>query len=389
MKVGIVTYWRGTSNYGQIVQHWALQIALKKMGHTPFLIRFYPGYNHGLLKRWLKLSGIVDDIRAIIAFKNGDNRGLKKLLHDKKRAFHLFRNANLNVSKHKYYRLADLQANPPKADAYITGSDQVWSQLLSDKENEVYFLNFGDTNVRRIAYAPSFSMDEYPKDLVTKLQSNLSRFNSISCREYSGVDICKKAGFLKAQKVLDPTFLICKEDYEKLIKKVSVKGRMRSFVFIYSLNIASSHEIRWNELRGTLKDYSYIVTPSDGYFAGDELFDKDVVYSYGSIQDWLADIYNSSLVVTPSFHGVALSIILEKDFVYTPLEGYCAKGNNRIIDLLIDLKLTDRILTNERTYKDIINKPIDWEIVNNILSELRKSSVKFLVENLNEQNANS
>lgn len=388
MRIGIVTYWRGTSNYGQIVQHWALQMALKKMGHTPFLIRFYPGYNHGILKRWLKLSGMVDYARAIIALMKGSSRDLKRMFHDNKRAFYLFRKVHLNVSEQKYYRLADLQVRPPKADAYITGSDQVWSQLLSDKENEVYFLNFGDDNVRRIAYAPSFSMDKYPKELLPNLQKNLSRFNCISCREYGGMDICKKVGFLNAQKVLDPTFLIHKDDYEKLIKQASIKPRKYPYVFIYSLNIASSDEIRWNELRDTLTDYSYVVTPSDGYFAGNELFGKDVVYSYSTIQGWLADINNSSLVVTPSFHGVALAIILEKEFVYTPLEGHCSKGNNRIIDLLTDLRLTDRILTKERTYKEIIGKPIDWDSVRKMLSELREYSVNFLKNSLEEKDAN-
>lgn len=389
MRIGIITYWRGTSNYGQIVQHWAMQVALKKMGHTPFLIRFYPGYNHGLLKRWLKLLKLVDYARAIMASIKGNKSDLKKIFHDNERAFHLFRRVNLNVSKQKYYKLADLQVFPPRADAYITGSDQVWSQLLSYKENEVYFLNFGDDKVRRIAYAPSFSMDEYPKELLSNLQHNLSRFCNVSCREYAGVDICKKAGFLKAKKVLDPTFLLCKDDYEKLIRQVVTKHRHHNFVFIYSLNITSSDEIRWKELKDSYKDYSYVVTPSDGYFAGDELFGKDVEYSYCTIQGWLANIYNSSLVVTPSFHGVALAIILEKEFVYTPLDGHCAKGNGRIIDLLTDLSLTDRILTKERNYIDIINKPIDWVKVGKTLSELRNDSVSFLMNSLNVKNANS
>lgn len=381
MKIGITTYWRGTSNYGQIVQHWALQRALAKMGHHPYLIRFYPGYNHGLLKRWLKEYKVVDYVRAVLALLKGDDKLIKREKHDKERAFVKFRKENLNVSKHKYYRLADLQACPPWADAYITGSDQVWSQLLSNKENEVYFLNFGRKDALRIAYAPSFSMNEYPESLLPILKDNLSRFDNVSCREYSGVDICKKAGVEKAKKVLDPTFLVKKEDYMWLINQVGNK-HTKDYVFIYSLNISEPKEIRWEELKQAQKEKTVVVTPSDGYFTGNELFGNEVEYSYGTIQEWLTNIYFSSLVVTPSFHGVALAIILEKNFVYTPLKGACAKGNNRILDLLTDLDLADRILADERRYEDIISSPINWQRVSGRLEDLRSESLEFLKNSL-------
>lgn len=377
MKIGITTYWRGTSNYGQIVQHWALQCALKKMGHQPYLIRFYPGFNHGLLKRWLKEYKVVDLIRDVCALMKGDKKLFKREGHDNKRAFARFRKENLSVSMHKYYRLADLQNRPPYADAYITGSDQIWSQLLSNRENEVYYLNFGSRDILRIAYAPSFSMDEYPESLLPNLRDNLARFDSVSCREYSGVDICRKAGFANAKKVLDPTFLIGKEDYMELIRKAANKHD-KDYVFIYSLNISEPKEICWEELKRVLNGRSVVVTPSDGYSAGDELFGNEVEYSYGTIQEWLANIYYSSLVVTPSFHGVALAIILEKDFVYTPLEGACAKGNNRILDLLADLDMTNRMLSKERRYEDIVSQPIDWRYVNERLVALRNESLGFL-----------
>lgn len=381
MKIGITTYWRGTSNYGQIVQHWALQTALRNIGHEPFLIRYYPGYNHGLLKRWIKEYRIAEYARCFVSLLRGDKVPFYRIMHDNKRNFELFRHNNLSVSSKKYYCLADLQSNPPIADVYITGSDQVWSQLLSNKENETYFLNFGSTETKRIAYAPSFSMENYPIELVSILGENLSRFNSVSCREYSGVKICNQAGYNNAVKVLDPTFLLNKEDYIKLISKKKNYPH-DNHLFIYSLNISSSEEIRWNELKKEFKGWKCIVTPSDGYFNGEELFGSDVEYSYGTVQDWLAEILSSSLIVTPSFHGIALSIILEKNFIYTPLKGKCSKGNNRILDLLSDLNLTDRVLTDDKTYSEIINKPIQWDDVNENLQNLRNKSISFLRNSL-------
>lgn len=381
MKIGIITYWRSTSNYGQIIQHWALQCTLKNIGHYPYLIRYYPGFNHGVLKRWLKEYKVVDYVRAICSVIKGNSKPLRRLIHDNKRAFDKFRKENLAVSKHKYYKLTDLQTLPPSADAYIVGSDQVWSQLLSNKENEVYFLNFGSQSILRIAYAPSFSMKEYPETLLPELCNNLSRFDSVSCREYSGVDICIKAKCIKATKVIDPTFLVTKMDYMDLIKQVKNKHKA-DYIFIYSLNISRPDEIRWNELKCELDGKHVIVTPSDGYIVGAELFGSEVEYSYGSIQEWLSNIYNSSLVVTPSFHGVALSIILEKDFVYVPLSGACSEGNNRVLDLLNDLDLTDRVLLNTMRYKEIIHDSINWQDVKEKLSSLKKASLEFLKNSL-------
>lgn len=381
MKIGITTYWRGTSNYGQIVQHWALQTALSKMGHDPFLIRYYPGYNHGLLKRWIKEYHIADYVRSFYSILKGDKVPFNRILHDRNRNFASFRNNYLSVSVNKYYSLAALQSKPPIADAYVTGSDQVWSQLLSNKENETYFLNFGSKNTKRIAYAPSFSMEEYPSELVPKLRENLSRFNSVSCREHSGVGICCNAGYNTAVKVLDPTFLLRKNDYLKLISQ-DKNYPHRNHLFIYSLNISSSEEIRWQELKNELNIHDCVVTPSDGYFNGSELFGSDVEYSYGTVQDWLTEIFNSSLVVTPSFHAIALSIILEKDFIYTPLKGECGKGNNRVLDLLCDLGLTDRILTDDKSYSEVAGKAIQWDKVNESLRILRDDSISFLRNSL-------
>lgn len=380
MKIGIVTYWRGTSNYGQIIQHWALQCTLKKMGHYPYLIRYYPGFNHGILKRWLKEYKVVDYVRAICSLVKGNSMPFKRVIHDNKRAFDKFRNENLAVSKHKYYRLTDLQVLPPSADAYIVGSDQVWSQLLSNKENEVYFLNFGSHDTLRIAYAPSFSMNEYPETLLPELCNNLSRFDSVSCREYSGVDICRKAKCLKAKKVIDPTFLVKKVDYIGLIKQA--KNKHDDYVYIYSLNISEPNEIRWNELKHELGGKHVVVTPADGYIVGAESFGSEVEYSYGTVQEWLSNIYHSSLVVTPSFHGVAISILLEKDFVYVPLAGAYSKGNNRIFDLLNDLDLIDRVLLKNKQYKEIINNSVNWQLVNEKLSVLRNASLEFLNNSL-------
>ena len=111
--------------------------------------------------------------------------------------------------------MTKIQQNPPQADCYITGSDQVWAQLLDNINNEGFFLNFGSSQIKRISYAASFAMTSYPQELKKKLKEKLSIFSAISVRESSGVEICKELGY-NVSWVLDPTFLLEQSDYLSL-----------------------------------------------------------------------------------------------------------------------------------------------------------------------------
>ena len=266
------------------------------------------------------------------------------------------------------------------ADAYIVGSDQVWAQMLDSINSRAFYLDFGRPETKRIAYAPSFVVKEYPVAYRKELKTLLQRFDAVSCREYSGVDICKSIG-IKAAKVLDPTFLVERDDYLSLIGEPIEKKKQ---IFIYSLNISSPEQIRWNELRQYAKDtgQKVIVTPSQGYFAAEELFGDDVQYLYASPQQWLKTIAESELVVTPSFHGVVLSIILGTPFVYVPLKGTYETGNSRVIDLLEDLNLISRVINDVNDYNSIIQHVIVWNRVLDSLKKTRLESILFLQDAL-------
>lgn len=108
--------------------------------------------------------------------------------------------------------------NPPNAELYIVGSDQVWAQILNNRNNRAFFLDFGKSETKRLAYAPSFVVNEYPTAYREDLKQLLKRFNAVSVREYSRVDICKSVG-IEATKVLDPTFLLERKDYLSLISE--------------------------------------------------------------------------------------------------------------------------------------------------------------------------
>lgn len=381
MKIGVITYWAGNSNYGMMLQCWALQKFLKDLGHAPYIIRYIKRNNQSLYRRILELVGalrIYRQIKCLLFHQKFIDTNKNNTF----RQFDSFRLKYLTFSDVTYNTIRDLQLNPPIADCYITGSDQVWSQLLNDIDNTAYFLNFGKSDTKKISYAPSFSMIEYPRELSDKLIEMLSQLDHISVREYNGVDICERLGF-KAKKVLDPTLLLEKSDYLHLCDDIETYNDR--FIFIYSLNLVSSDDIRWEELKelGEQEHFKCLVTPSDGYILGGEIFDQDVTYCYATVEKWLAMIRDSQFTVTSSFHGVALSIILEKPFVYIPLKGKYSSGNNRVLDLLEELHLENRILYRENTYSAIIEQEIDWATTKSLLQTYRSSSVSFLINALN------
>ena len=379
MKIGVLTFWHGMSNYGQILQCWAMQQYLKRQGHEPFVIRYVPSNYTSPQKRLLKKVLCVNQIRLAKDFFFDRKAYLLKQSNqrnDRKRKFDEFREKYLDLSDCIYYDIHQIQKNPPVADAYVVGSDQVWAQMLDSRNSRAYFLDFGKPETKRIAYAPSFVVKEYPAAYREELKSLLQRFDAVSAREYSGVEICKSVG-IEATKVLDPTFLINREDYLDLIGEPIERKKQ---IFIYSLNISSPEQIRWKELKQYAKEkgLKITVTPSQGYFAGDELFGNEVEYLYATPQQWLKTIAESELVVTPSFHGVVLSIILGTPFVYVPLKGAHESGNLRILDLLEDLSLNNRVLGDNQQYESIVSEKIDWESISKSLMNYKESSYSYL-----------
>ena len=275
-----------------------------------------------------------------------------------------------------YRSLSELQKNPPEADAYIAGSDQVWGKLLSRPESLVYYLQFGRKETKRIAYAASFGRSSYPEELRPRLRNCLRVFDALSCREYDGVKICQQEGF-EAIKALDPTLLLPKPVYESLISNAPTAPF--KYVFIYSINIDSAEDIRWEQLKAYCEANSLevVVTHASGYREGVELY-AGAYYVYPTIEHWLSLIAHAQMVVTTSFHGVALSIALGRPFVFVPLKGEHSNSNNRVVDLLADLSLTDRILSKHSTYSSLFSKPIDYMKVHELLQGQRDCSLEFI-----------
>lgn len=380
--IGILTLWESSDNYGQQLQCWALQRELVKLGQKPYLIRYDTS---------LKMGGkakILHNFKRLIKFFlspimkcNKKETGIKKIeteyrKKNEDRKFKDFRDRNI-IQSHVFYKnIKELRHNPPEADIYMVGSDQVWSYLLSYEESKAYFLDFGPTIVKRVAYAASFSLPSYPQKLKKILKQQLAKFDSISVREKTGVEICENIGF-KAKMVLDPTLLLNIRDYDSLTCKNAEHAS--SFVYVYHLNVNSKEELKSDEIKAlAYKEKLHVkATTSSGQTLGKELLDF-AVYEYSTIPQWINNIANAKFMVTTSFHGVAFCLLMHTNFIWIPLTGRGEKGNCRVKDLLSILNLDGHIYSEKASMQSAFESNINWTLVDSKLSDLRYKSIEFL-----------
>ena len=373
MKICIISFWTSNNNYGQLFQGYALQNYLRQQGHDVYHLK----YRTRKVQRPLLIQYIIKSIKFIInpykkikAIKANNLR----YNHDEIRDFISFRNLYMNFSTIEYNGTDSLKKNPPIADYYITGSDQVWAQLISKKDNRAFYLDFGEKKTNKIAYAASFAMTQYPKELLPDLRQLLLKFKKIGVRENDGINICKNIG-INAILVPDPTILFKGEDYRKLSTPIS---KLKKFAFIYSLNINNPQQIYWETLSPFInqKALNTVVTTADGLIPACEIFEAQ--YIYATPNEWLWLIDNAEFVITASFHGIIFSILMNTPFVYIPLQNVKAGMNNRVILLLKDLGLENRICYAKEQIKPILDTEINWSKVNMTINEMRETGKSFL-----------
>lgn len=379
MKIGIMTFSGSNDNYGQLLQCWALQTILKNMSHDAFVIRFESHHAADWKRRINRLLLVYPIFLRAWGWivKNVNRNKIMKLQEfNHSREFDHFRSMMLNTTPVVYKSLKELQANPPKADCYVAGSDSIWAQLLDNPNNRAWFLDFGNSSTKRISYAASFLMNVYPSKLKPQLRELLSRFESVSVRETGGGKICKDVG-INAEVTCDPSLLLTRQDY---IRHFDIKENPQNYIYLYTVNVKRKDEIFWDELKGYADDArcDIKITVGSGIYPGFEIYGEDCDYDYCPIEKWLFHISNAKGVVATSFHGVVFSILMETPFVYVPFKKERERLNYRIFELLASLGLSDRIYKEGNSYKDILRKPIDWNNVRQRLKEIRNHSMSYL-----------
>ncbi len=337
-KIATITFHWAT-NYGAVLQSYALQKVVGDLGYDTEIINYVP-LRVNMLQ---KISKILSRDFAFFA----KEREIKK-----------FRKRELKVSKKRFHTNRMLFKSVNNYSAFVAGSDQIWNPSFTataeGKPTLSYFLNF-TRDVKRISYAASFGATELDDDIKHLIKPELDKFSAISVREKTGQIILNTMG-IDAAVVLDPTLLLQKIDYEKLCDKS--KSIEQNKVFCYALPNGKSEIDSINEF--VCKRFNETVCQ---------------VNSMG-IYEWLNGIRNSKFVVTNSFHGTVFAILFHKPFISVQIKG--SGMNDRLFTLLSELGLEERFCEDLSGCQIQIDREIDWESVDMKIQKLRRYSLDFL-----------
>lgn len=364
MKIAILTQ-PLHNNYGGLLQAYALQCYLKTQGHDVLTVDFISDRKprlwgiQGIISRFIKKYILNKPIAHVIPINAQEKRAISQ--HTDR-----FRSENIHTTQ-RVNELAEFSyIKNYHFDAYVVGSDQVWRPEYSPGMS-AFFLDFlgDDSSIKRVAYAASFGLDhcdEFSPVELDKYGRLLQKFDAVGVRENSAVTLCKEHFGVEASHVIDPTMLLEKNDYCRLVERDNSpisNGNMMVYVLDQSPekqsiidNVAAA--------RG-LKPYT-VIPESDGV--------------YPPVTQWLRGFMDAEYVVTDSFHGVVFSIIFNKQFIAI---GNPGRGLARFISLLNMFALEDRLISNiKQLDEQLINNRIDFSYINDILKQQKQFAEKFI-----------
>lgn len=368
-KIGIMTFSTSLNNYGQILQAFALQSYLRDNGYDAFIIN-YDMWGRFELSREVRMGYLKYYIKKIpFVHKFIEERMVEKPnLCD----FKTFKAKYLVYSPNVYHTLKDLQKNPPAADVYLTGSDQVWG--VSIPNTEPYLLNFGSEETPRVAYAASFGRTTFSKHEMKYMPPLLKRYKAVGVRELSGIAACKTLGYTNAIFTPDPTILRTREEWDAISGGKNPFRTNKTKIFVYSCYLP----------KGTLTKIAESISGNNEVIVQD-IINDDPSYSHLSIEEWIGAVKNADYVITNSFHCTMFSLYFNTPFVvfkYRANRG--GAMNTRLDSILSQTGLTYRFLSfdDEGKAESTLKEAIDWSKINEQLEDLKAIGVKFLKENL-------
>lgn len=370
MRIGILTQ-PLKLNYGGILQAFALQEVLKRMGHDVKTIhimiyaddnvtlRRLLSYFNRLIKKYIFRKNVTTAFIVGLSKKEYNRRSVNIQKFVKK-------NIRLTDTLESYSELGRLASE--NFDAIIVGSDQVWVPA----NLPTYLLDFAERwNIKRISYAASFGHSDWRMDAEKTLicSKYAKRFDAISVREDSAVKLCKDYWGVDAEHVLDPTLLLNSDDYLSLVK---VDKEAEKTLFCYILD---SDGYTQNIVASISKALGAKVTSTLNISKG--INDNRNILP--SMDNWISGIYNADFIITDSFHGTVFSIIFRKQFA---VMGNPARGLSRIDSLIKQFGLEDRYICKETQIRDLLQNKIDYSMVELVIEKNKNKSLFFLHKTL-------
>lgn len=372
MRIGILTH-ELKYNYGGILQNYALQQVLKKLGHEPVTIDYKQEIGLTTKIKSLAKRFIARYIfRKNIKVKGWPSAEESNIIQQYTRRF-----VKKYITTTDRIKLSELAKFKDNFDAIIVGSDQVWRPRYFGKQiYEMFLKSFPDT-IPKIAYAASFGVDywEFTGKQTAICRKLAQHFKAISVREASGIGLCKTHLNADAVHVLDPTMLLDKDDYIKLVKQEKTPSPGKGII-TYVLDKSPEKDAIIQAVGKRLGLPTFSVMPKSTFAKSDCIDDC----TFPPVTSWLRGFMDADFVVTDSFHGTVFSIIFNKPFITT---GNKTRGNSRFDSLLKMFNLHGRLITSTETIYKIIDTPIDWNTINTMIGSYRQKAINYLSNNLN------
>lgn len=362
MKNIYITTFQDADNYGAMLQCFALyNVLMGKYGNVK-VIR----YNNSEVASQYKIirspeKNLIKTLyHLLIDLINYDDARKRKL------NFNKFREAISFTTK--INKIDELSLE--RRDILITGSDQVWNPKITKGLDDVYFLKCKKGN-KKIAYAASCGDVSVLSGLENEFKKNILPFSAISVREKSLSDFINKKIGVKSVVVLDPTFLLSSREWKNYIGDNRIIGE--KYIFVYSVGNANS--LFYEVVDRVAKRTGLKVVFFDKKSVSKRRKKYSIRWYQAGPSEFLNLLYHSDLVITTSFHGFALSSILNKKMLIV-LSTY----PDRITTLADTFGLSGRIVKNVDEVPKLLRGSIDWDLVNKKLNRARTDSMEWLVD---------
>lgn len=375
MKIGILTQ-PLQNNYGGLLQNYALQQVLRRLGQEACTINLRYKKKHSLkLLFWRLVRLLLSEIagRKIRIYSTPTHKEAAVLFKHTR----AFVENNISTTEPIFAKLKPESLCDYGFGAYIVGSDQVWRPRYSPQLPS-FFLDFlaDNAKVKKIAYAASFGVSdwEFSEAETTAFGRLLKLFDAVSVREDTGVELCRHYFDRQAIQLPDPSLLLTAEDYTTLTARAQLpQSGGELFTYILDKTAEKDRIVHYIAQKQGLKAFS--TGPGKNKAgAGRSLQD----YILPPVEAWLKSFMDARFVITDSFHGTVFSILFNKPFLCLANP---SRGLSRFSSLLKLFQLEDRLV--QPADESALNKldklnEIDWAKTNRLLQGEREKALRFL-----------
>lgn len=386
-RVGIITHFHGSTNYGGVLQAYALRKVIADMGYEAEQLRYLTSSENTSPLPVRAKNLFISSLKRAVAEKQVGvfiiragrfgitfvpRKIFNKFIVSKHRAPRAENFARFNdryVPSSKEYTRDTVAESVDGYAIFITGSDQVWNP---NDFHATYYLDFVPEETPKIAYAASTAVSHIIQEQYERIHPLVGRFQHISVREENAVSLLQGMTDKKIEWVLDPTLLLSAEEWNEVAAENPVK---EPYVFAYILGDRKDNQKCAADF-AKKKGLKLVTFPFTASGSPRQAFFGDI-HNYGGPDVWLSLVRDAEYVITDSFHAVVFSIVYRKRFAVLRRNADSEKGsmNSRLYSLCkMFPEIEERIVGVDEV--DVLDKNMLWgDIVSSLNNQKHHSSL--------------